>query len=199
MAKKAEEKTAEKVEKEIKAEVKKPEVKAEAKKEEPVKKIGEKITGKFLWGFRALMNSSPFALSTELKRIWTAILDMKADIEELKGKKYFLIMADSIKIDAKQMIQFAKNIGDTSTLKRIYNNAFQNMLDELASLSKKNHSFTSRSKWLENNVATELQDKLGFVFVDNDVVPYAKFVYDGTNPHIIKAKNIHIKELATTR
>jgi hypothetical protein len=98
-------------------------------------------------------------------------------------------MADSIKIDVKQMIKFAKNIGDTSTLKRIYNNAFQNMLDELSSLSKKNHDFTSRTKWLENNVATELQDKLGFVFVDSDVVPYAKFVYDGTNPHIIKAKN----------
>ncbi len=98
-------------------------------------------------------------------------------------------MADSIKIDVKQMIKFAKNIGDTSTLKRIYNNAFQNMLDELEGLSKKNHSFISRSKWMENHVTSELQGKLGHVFIDTDVVPYAAAVYDGYEPFEIKVKN----------
>jgi hypothetical protein len=56
-----------------------------AKKEQLEK--GKKLDHKIFWGFRALMNKSPFTLATELKRIWDSILDMKADIEELKGKK----------------------------------------------------------------------------------------------------------------
>jgi len=97
-------------------------------------------------------------------------------------------MADGVTINVKQMVQFAKNLGDTSTLKRIYNNAFANMLDELAALSKKSHEFTTRSGLLENSVETEIQNKLGFVFVDADRVPYAAAVYDGYEPFEFEGK-----------
>ncbi len=60
----------------------------EVKKEEvKVEKVGKKIADKFYWGFRRFGSITPYSLMKEFGRVWTAILDMKADIEELKGKK----------------------------------------------------------------------------------------------------------------
>ena len=71
-----------------KAEVKEVKVvkEPEAKEIKEVK-IGKKISDKFYWGFRRFSSLTPYNLMKEFGRIWTAILDMKADIEELKGKK----------------------------------------------------------------------------------------------------------------
>jgi len=63
------------------------EVKEPVKPVAEIKELGKKIVDKFYWGFRSLGNVSPYLLGTELKRMWSAIMDMKADIEELKGKK----------------------------------------------------------------------------------------------------------------
>ena len=105
-------------------------------------------------------------------------------------------MADGVKIDLRQFLAFSKKIGDIKTIQRIYNNAFENMLDSLAALSQKNHSFENDTGLLQASVTSQIFSEVkgvaGSVFVPSELVPYAKFVYEGTDPHVIEVKNAQV-------
>ena len=95
-------------------------------------------------------------------------------------------MADGVKINVSEMLAFSKAIGDVKTVERIYNNAFENMLEELAVLSKQNHEFESRTFLLEDSVFTEVKTNVGSVFVPSQIVSYAAAVYEGYGPFEMK-------------
>ena len=104
-------------------------------------------------------------------------------------------MKDGVRINVKEMVRFSKKLGDTKLLERIYNNAFEDMLDELAALSKNNHEFESRTFLLENSIFVEVQGKKGSVFVPPEIVSYAGAIYDGYEP--FEMEEIFGKKLET--
>jgi len=85
-----------------------------------------------------------------------------------------------IKIDSSELEALIAKMKDTSLLKRASSNALYNASAELASYSKKNHIFKTRTSKLENSIEVDVRGLSSSIFVDSAKVNYATYIYEGT-------------------
>lgn len=93
-------------------------------------------------------------------------------------------------INTRELEQLIENLKDKKMLERAVYNSLSNATEELKFYARANHKYNDGSPAiLSNSLEHEVRGTSSSIFINEDKAPHGKFIYFGTQGHIVKPRN----------